>query len=266
MSDFSCDLPLESQLEVFHPMMVDVIKKVTLQFSQSIKVDLSSSNWWLIQDVRTKADLSRPHTLETLWQDFQQYFQQKKDLYLFFEEPILGIVAKKAQFWVFFEPRMAASYFQRQTERPKNFNRTGIKKFPPLALVPGLTQKVHALTRVKEGRAMNNLKKLEELITVADAYLPTEAAQYFTGTIRKILVLFTLTEVQLLKKDITNAGVSPLLLEKRLEAIFRVCVRLYSIKNNDQEREVLRKLVSPKIIIRRKALEVVERRLSKDVG
>lgn len=266
MSDFSCDVPLNSQLDVFHPMLLDLAKKVTTQFSQSIKVDLSTSPWWLISDSRTKLDFLRPHSLEAPWGLFQQYLINKQELFLFLEEPMLGIVHKKAQFWLFFDPRLAASYFQRQSERPKNFTKAAIKKFPPIALLHGLTLKARSMAKNQDDKAMNSIKRLEETIALADAFMPVDEAAQFTQAIRKILVLFSLSEVRTLKKDITNPGVSPTLLEKRLQAIYRLCLRLYSVRQDDREREVLKKLISPKIVIRKKALEIVEQRLSKDVG
>ncbi len=264
MNDFGCDVPLDIQLDVFHPMLLELAKKVSDQFSQSIKIELSTSPWWLIADPRTKSDFLRPHTLEPSWELFQQYLIGKQELFLFLEEPILGIVHKKAQFWLFFDPRLAASYFQRQSERPKHFSKAAIKKFPPTALLHGLTLKVRSMVSDQDVKAMNSIKQLEEIIALADSFLPEEEANQFTETIRKILVLFSLSEVQALKKDITNPGVSPTLLEKRLQAIYRLCLRLYSVRQDDREREVMKKLISPKIVIRKKALEIVEKRLSKD--
>ena len=252
-------------MDVFHPMLLDLSQKITDQFSQTIRVDLSTSPWWLILDSRTKLDFLRPNTLEAAWNSLQKYLLNQQTLFFFLEEPILGIVHKKAKFWLFFDPRLAASYFQRQTERPKKFTKDYIKKFPPLAILPALTAKTREMVKSQEGKLMS-VQQLEELISIADAFLPEKEATQFTEAIRKILVMLSLSEVRSLLNDITNPGVSPTLLEKRLKTVYRFCLKLYAVKQDEHEREMLKKLLSPKITTRQKVLEIIEKRLSRDAG
>lgn len=260
-----CNVGLDQQIEIVSPIIEAIKQTITTQFSHSIKIDLSSSDWWLITDPRTRADFSKPHTLELLWEDFQAFFRKEKDLYIFLEKPILGIVHKKGTFWAFFEPKTAMSYFQRQEDRPKDFNKASIKRFPHIPLSKGLTNSIKSVIQDPDPRAMNNIKKVETILEMSDAYLPKEEASNLTKQIRKVLITLSLAEVRLLKTDITNPGVSPTMLEKRLLSIYKLCLRLYAVKNDEREQESLKKLLSPKIIIRRKALELVEQQLLKEV-
>ena len=251
--------------EILFPVLAETCEKVNRQFSQALGIDMSSSGWSFIIDNRQLSDFQKPFVLEADWASFAEFFSGKKDLYLFLEKPVVGIVNKKAKYWVFFDPKIAQAYFQRQTERPKEFGPQAIKKFPVPNLLKSLVDQVQAITGEKAEKAMHQIKKIETFYTIADQFLPEQAAQGFSNTVKKTIIGITLKEVRQLGQDVSDPGVTPTLLEKRLQAVFRVCLRLYAKKGDDRERDSLMTLLSPKIVVRKKALELVEKRLQVDL-
>ncbi|MDH5561121.1 MAG: hypothetical protein OEY59_09750 [Deltaproteobacteria bacterium] len=259
----SVPLSIEIQVEVLSPVLGKQIEKLAKIYTQTLKIDLTKYHWWFISDERTKTDFEKPYVIEKGLEGFQRFFQQKKDLYYFLDLPVAGIVNKEPKFWVFFDPKLASSYFFKQGEKPEKFESSMIKKFPPQSISKILVEAIQPIFDDRGERPVLRVKKIEEILAIADNYMPEDEAKQFTETIRKILLTLSLMEINELKTDITNAGVSPTSLEKRLNAIFRICVRLYA--SNAVEKESLKKLLSPTIQIRKKALDLISMRLEKDL-
>jgi len=257
-------VPPETLYETLHPILQNGCEGLASQFSQALGIDIKSSPWNFIIDNRQIADLAKPFTLDANWPCFAQFFRGERDLLLFLEKPVMGIVNKPAKFWVFFDPKIAQAYFQRQTERPKDFSGQSIKKFPALELGKGLAKQLQGVLTESGIKVNQQIKKVEAFYTIADQFLPAEASQSFSTIAKKLIVRLALAEVKQLQLDITDAGSSPTLLEKRLQSIFRVCIRLYARRADGKEKESLKTLLSPKIIVRRKALELVGARLAAD--
>ncbi|MDT8446809.1 MAG: hypothetical protein RRB13_07925 [bacterium] len=255
----------EQLYDIFSPILIETCEGLAKQFSKALNIDITSSGWNLIIDNRQATDFLKPFALANDWPGFADFLAGKRDLYLFLEKPVMGIVNKKAKFWVFLDPKVAASYFQRQTERPKDFAAQAIKKFPQPNVLKGLVKQVGEIVGDTGERVMNRIKQIEVFYSVADDFMAEEAAQAFAATVKRLIVKLALDEVKLLGKDISDPGVSPSMLERRLQAIFRVCLRLYS-RGDEKEREGLKTLLSPKIAVRKKALELVQARLERDHG
>jgi len=259
-------VPQETIYETLHPILLNGCEGLSKQLSQALGVDISSSPWNFIIDNRQIADLAKPFSLDANWPSFAKFFKGEQDMFLFLEKPVMGIVTKKAKIWVFFDPKIAVAYFQRQTERPKDFSSQGIKKFPPLDLGKGLAKQLQASLSESGVKVMQQIKKIEAFYSIADQFLPAEASQAFSQAAKKLIVRLALAEVKQLQLDIVDSGSSPTLLEKRLQSIFRVCIGLYARKPEGKEKESLKTLLSPKIIVRKKALELVEARLAADAA
>lgn len=255
----------EQYYEIFNPMLVETCEGLAKQFSKALGVDISSSGWNLIIDNRQATDFHKPFALDSDWPGFADFLAGKRDFYLFLEKPVMGIVNKKAKFWVFLDPKTAAAYFSRQQERPKDFSAQAIKKFPQPNILKGLVKQVADIVGNKEERVMNRIKEIEVFYAVADDFLPEDQAQAFSANVKRLIIRLALEEVKLLSRDITDPGVSPSMLERRLQAIFRVCLRLYARRRgDDREKESLKTLLSPKIAVRKRALELVQGRLEAD--
>jgi len=259
----SVPMTLESQVQILSPVLIKQAEKLALSITKVIKIDLSKYHWWLISDVRTKTDFEKPYVIENALEDFQEFFQQKKDLYYFLELPVASLVKKEPKFWVFFDPKLAASYFFKQGEKPDKFESSMIKKFPKQSITQILKESIAPIFQDKGERPVNRIKKLEELLSIADAYMPKNESREFTVSIKKILSTLALLEINELLNDIHDSGVTPSLLEKRLTSVYRICVRLYASK--PQEKETLKKMLIPKNQIRQKALELISLRLEKDL-
>jgi hypothetical protein len=233
---------------------------------KTYKIDMSKSPWWFIVDERTSCDMLKPHVFDQAWEKFEQYFLQKKELFLFVEEPIVGLVSKEGKFWLFFEPEIASKFFHKQQERPKNFSKSSISRFPHLNILPALIQEVQLIIKESDKRVMAQIKKLEEVLDMADVYLETGEAREFLQNIKKVIQSLLLAEVRFLKQDIDKRGFSATLLEKRLQSIYRLCMRLYVPKSDEKQKSALQKLLTSQPNIRKRALILVENKLAGDVN
>ncbi|MDX2470117.1 MAG: hypothetical protein QNL04_06020 [SAR324 cluster bacterium] len=266
MSDDTFNITTEAQYSILSPLLNFMCSTLAKHYSHEIKIDLESSDWFFIQDNRTAKDLSKPFIFDLDWPSFQAYFQGKKKLYLYLQKPVIGLAVKKGVFWVFFDPKIAQAYFGRQQERPKDFGSPTIKPFPSVDLAKGLSKQIIELLSNKEADLVNLIRQAEEFIAVADFFLSPEEAANFNGMIRRILVDLGLKDVKMLRKDITDPGASPRLLERRLKSIFRICLRLYSKGADSKEKEGLKTLLSQKSIVRAKALEYIQSRFEAEQG
>ena len=265
MAEETFDLSIEAQYGILNPIVVAQITRLTQAFSHKLKVDMAESRWLFINDDRTAKDLSKPFVFDLNWAGFQAYFQCKKPLYLYVEEPVIGLATKKGNFWVFFDPKIAQAYFYRQGETPKDFKKEAIKNFPYVDIKDAMAEQVMALLKRKDEKLINLIRQAEEYIAIADFFLGEDDAVSFNGMINHIIQDLGLKEVKALRQDITNPGASPTALERRLKSIFRICLRLYG-KGHDSEKEGLKTLLSTKAIVRSKALELVEKKLANEVA
>ncbi|MGK0290408.1 MAG: hypothetical protein ACI86H_001867 [bacterium] len=265
MGNSQCTVGIGSQIEIFYPLIIKETNHLAKIITKVTKLDMMHCPWFFIFDERTNGDFSNPHVLERGWDDFVEYFLQKKHVYVFLQEPVVGIVSKKPKFWMFFDPKIAAKYFQRQTEKPKNFSADRIQKIGFIPIAGGLQTFAKEALQDKSLRVMQQIKKIEAVLAMVDFYLPEEENQSIEKELRKIIITLSLAEVRLLESDISDAGVSPTMLEKRLEAIYRMCIRLYAVRKNNKDKDALKALLSPKITIRKKALQLIEKKLVADL-
>jgi hypothetical protein len=263
---------LETQSEIFNRALISQtaqiaseIKSVTAD-GKTHRVDMTKSPWWFIVDERNSSNVLKSHVFEQAWEQFEQYFLQKTELFLFVEEAVVGLVSKEGKFWLFFEPETASKFFLKQQDRPKKFGSSSITKFPHLDILPALTQEIGLIIKESDKRVMAQIKKLEEVLNMADLYLPASGSRQFVQNIKKVIQSLSLAEVRFLKEDIDKKGFSASLLEKRLQSIYRLCMRLYVPKDDEKQKQALQTLLAPQPNIRKKALNLVERRLAADVG
>ncbi len=271
-TELSCQASLETQSEIFSRAFVSQTAQIASEVGRSMskeknrKVDMTKCAWWFIVDERNSSDLLKPHVFEKAWEKFEQYFLQKRELFLFVEEAIIGLVSKEGKFWLFFEPETAITFFNKQQDRPKNFSSSSISKFPHLDILPALTYEIQLIIKESDKRVMAQIKKLEEVLNMADSYLTTSSSRQFGQNIRKVIQSLSLAEVRFLEQDIDKKGFSATLLEKRIQSIYRLCMRLYASNGGDAQKQALQKLFAPQTNIRKQALKLVERRLAADVG
>ncbi len=267
----TCKASLETQSLIFNRAFISQTTQIASKFSRvmgegkSYKVDMTKNPWWFILDERNSSDILKPHVFEQAWEKFEQFFLQKKEIYLFVEEPIVGLVNKEGKFWLFFEPATANKFFHKQLERPKNFSSSNITKLPHLNILPALIHEIQSIVKESDKRVMAKIKKLEEVLNMADFYLITSESKQFARNIKKVAQSLSLAEVKFLKQDINKQGISPTLLEKRIQSIFRLCMRLYVRKGDKKQEYALKKLLAPQPNIRKKALDLIENKLTADV-
>ncbi len=268
----TCNASLETQSVIFNRALISQTAQIAAEFSRAIsegkssKIDMTKNPWWFIANERTSSDALKSHVFEQAWDNFEQYFLQKRELFLFVEETVVGLVSKEGNFWLFFEAETASKFFHKQQDRPKNFNKSSITKFPHLNILPSLTQEIQLIIKESDKRVMAQIKKLEEVLNMADMYLTTGESGQFVQNIRKVVQSLALAEVKFLQQDINKKGISPTLLEKRIQSIYRLCMRLYVAKGGEAQKNALQKLLAPQPNIRNQALNLVENRLAADVG
>ncbi|MBT4090075.1 MAG: hypothetical protein HN580_05375 [Deltaproteobacteria bacterium] len=262
---------LETQSEIFNRAIISKTAQIASEYrsvtgeGKTRKVDMTKSPWWFIVDERTSSDVLMPHVFEQAWEKFEQYFLQSREIFLFVEEAIVGLVSKEGKFWLFFEPETASKFFNKQQDRPKNFSSSSITKFPHLDILPALTQEIGLIIKESDKRVMAQIKKLEEVLNMSDLYLTASVSKQFVQNIKKVIQSLSLAEVRFLKQDIIKKGFSSTLLEKRLQSIYRLCMRLYVAKGEEKQENALQKLLAQQPNIRKQALNLVERRLAADV-
>jgi len=268
----ACNASLETQSVIFNRTLISQTAQIASEFSRVIsegkssKVDMTKSPWWFIVDERTSADLLKPHVFEQDWEKFEQYFLRKREIFLFVEETIVGLVSKEGNFWLFFKAETASEFFHRQQDRPKNFSKSKLTKFPYLNILPALTQEIQLIIKESDKRVMAQVKKLEEVLNMADFYLTTSESSQFVQNIKKVIQSLALAEVRFLQQDIDKKGFSSTLLEKRIQSIYRLCMRLYVVKGDETQKSALKTLLAPQPNIRKQALNLVANRLAADVG
>jgi len=261
---------LETQSEIFNRALVSHIAQIASKVGRSMskgkshKVDMTESPWWFIVDERTSSDALKPHIFEKDWNKFEQYFLQKREIFLFVEEPVVGLVSKEGKFWLFFEPETATQFFNKQQDRPKKFSSSSISKFPHLDILPALIYEIQLIIKESDKRVMAQIKKLEEVLGMADLYLTPSGSSQFVQNIKKIIQSLSLAEVRFLQQDVNKKGFSSTLLEKRIQSIYRLCIRLYATNGGETQKQALQTLLAPQPNIRRQALNLVERRLEAD--
>jgi len=268
----TCKASLETQIVIFNRAFISQTAQIASEFSyvtregKTCKVDMTKSPWWFIVDERNSSDVLKSHVFEQAWENFEQFFLQKKEIFLFVEEAIVGLVSKEGKFWLFFEPETANKFFLKQQDRPKNFSSSRITKFPHLRILPALTQEIQLIIKESDKRLMAQIKKLEEVLDMADLYLTTSESRQFEGNIKKVIQSLSLAEVRFLKQDIDKQGLSSTLLEKRIQSVYRLCIRLYVVKGDETKKHALQKLLAPQPNIRRQALNLIEKKLVVDIS
>ncbi len=271
-TELACQASLETQSDIFNRALISQTAQIASEFrsvtveGKARKVDMTKTPWWFIIDERNSCDVLKPHVFEQAWEKFEQYFFQKREIFLFVEEAVAGLVSKEGKFWLFFETETASKFFNKQQDRPKNFSSSSITKFPYLSILPALTQEIQLIIKESDKRVMAQIKKLEEVLNMADSYLAINESRQFVQNIKKVIQSLSLAEVRFLKEDINKQGFSTTLLEKRIQSIYRLCMRLYVPKGDEKQKHALQKLLAPQPNIRKKALNLVERRLTVDVG
>ncbi len=264
MLEATFQISIEAQYSILSPILNQHCERLREAFSQVVKMNLEGCKWTYIQNERIAKDLSKAFVFELDWANFQHYFQGKKPLYVFLEKPIIGLANKKGVFWVFFDPRLAQNYFFRQAEKPKDFSKAEIKPFPSIDLKKAFAERLGEIIR-KEDRIINKIRQVEEFFAMSDHFLDSASAAIFNQVVRQLIQGLSLEEIRLLRKDITDPGASPSLLERRLKAIFRICLRLYGKNREDHEKDSLRTLLSNRSVVRAKALELVETKIAADL-
>lgn len=268
----SCDASLETQSEIFNRAFIvqtsEIAARISKVFSKEKeqKVDMTDCPWMFVYDERNGVDALKQHVFEKDWENFELFFRNEKDLFLFIEEPVVGLLSSGGKFWLFFDPKIANAYFNKQQERPKNFSGSAITKFPHPQILPALTHEIQTIIKESDKRVMAQIKKLEEVLNMADFYLPPEESEQFMRNIRKVIQTLALAEIRYLKNDLQKPGLSPAVLEKRINSIYRLSSRLYARKGDEKQESALKTLLSAQPNVRRQALERVEQKLAHDTG
>jgi hypothetical protein len=271
-TDSTGKVSLETQSIILNRAFINHTAQIATNFSRTKsqgkthKVDMTKTPWWFIVDERKWCDALKPHVFEQSWEEFEQYFLQKKEIFLFVEEAIVGLVSKEGKFWLFFDPETASKFFNKQQDKPKNFNGSHITKLPPLNILPALIQEIQLIIKESDKRVMAQIKTLEEVLDMADLYLTSNESNQFLGSIKKVIQSLSLAEVKFLKQDIDKQGFSSTLLEKRIQSIYRLCMRLYVVKGDESQKNALQKLLASQPNIRKQALNLIEKRLAVDVN
>ena len=96
--------------------------------------------------------------------------------------------------------------------------------------------------------------------------LSTSVSNQFVQNIKKVVQSLSLAEVRFLIQDIDKKGLSSTLLEKRIQSIYRLCMKLYVTKGDEKQKHALQKLLAPQPKIRKQALNLIEKKLAADVS
>lgn len=253
------EIEVSKQVELFSPIFHKHLANLTIRFAKEIDRHLAMGTWHYIINEKTSAAF-KDHHMETAWRDFEGFFQHESPFLLFIEMPLKGLINKKAKFWLFKEAKIAVDFFRFQSEKPNNFHPNVIRSLPYMHLGKPLAVRLQSLLE-EEGRWIQKITKIENLLKIADFYLPPKDLSKFTQILKLLLKNSTLQEVRALKKDLNNPNVSPTMLEKRSAALYRIGFRFY-IFHRGAEKDYLKKLLFPEAKDRQQGLKLLEVRLT----
>jgi len=260
MSVAALTLSVETQVEILHPIFSEYCQQLVQSLSQKMKEDLSKTDWLFIYNEREMGDLHRVHMMTKAWQGFQAFFLGQSKLYCFVEKAQGGLVNVEAKLWFFFDPMVAHAWFQRQRERPKGFKKSAILPLPCLDLLRPIVQNFARITANQEMKLIDRINRNMDFLSLADFFLPQEKTQELELGFKRVIARLLFEETQQLQKDITNPGMTPSILEKRLRAVFQISWRFFRMENM-LENAYFKKLLSKSIEDRDKGLRLTQKKI-----
>lgn len=236
----SDQIKTEIKIEVFLPILEDI----AAAFSSNTP-GMKNASWVFVQNNRTIQDFLKPHCLESNWDLFDGYFRQEKNIYLFIEEPLQGLVHREGKFWLFFDPKVAHSYFHKHPDTHRKYHPSKIIQLPPPSLHIAFAKQIRQVLDDADEKIFNQFIRVEQYLMLGQEYLPDNAFSKIEELLTDLIRKRTRKETASLMKDILNPGVSPTMLEKRLQLLYRVMRRFY-LKDPDKDQyEALKKLLQP---------------------
>jgi hypothetical protein len=261
MTAESTNIKLDSQVEFFLPVFEAYVEKLVQAFSQSRNKDYSAAEWQLILPNGHIGKLLNHHVLLEVWETVLQFLKKQEKLYGFIEEKASGLVEMKYKFWLFFSPATANDFFKNQINRPKDFNTNNIITLPFIKLFEPITEKLDRVLLDKEISVIGQMGRLSEIIEMADWFLDEAEVTIFDVHVKKAVARLTLTETSSLMKAIHDKASSPVLLEKRLNGLFKIGWRYFRTKN-ELETKYFKKLLSQDPADREKGLKLTYKKVA----
>ncbi len=261
MNQQTLNIPVEEVADFFLPLFQAYTDKLRTAFSQTKKKDYSEAEWFIISNNGNCGKLLKHHFLIESWDNFDLFLQRKCKLYCFIEEKAIGLVEKKYTFWVFFSPNDAGEYFKHQLEKPKNFNLDAIIAMPFIKMLDHMMEQTAIILNDKKSSVIDKVKKIFNILDLAEWYLPSDEIVQMDNHLKKEIVTLSDIEIEQLLLDIHNPGSSPIILEKRLNGLFRIGWRYFRAKN-ELETSYFKKLLSEKTEEREKGLRLAKKKVS----
>lgn len=261
MSTKPLKISLDDQIHFFLPILEAYVEKLSTALTQSENKDYSKAEWVLIAEDNRVGKLLNHHILKDSWENCDLFLRREAKLYSFIEERASGLVEKTYKFWVFFSPSVANDFFKNQIDRPKDFSLKVIRTLPYIKLLEPAVETLQQLHSDKEAGPTQQINKVLELLEIGEWFLPEADMTILDSHIKKRVGSLILPETQRLMKDIHSRGASKVLLEKRLERLFKIGWR-YFRKRNQLESTYFRKLQSGDPSEQEKGLKLIQKKVS----
>jgi len=261
MNQKELSLPIDDQLAFFLPLLSDYCQKLSSVLSRSQKKDLLNAEWWIIFDPTKAGKLLNYHLLKEHWETLRHYFRKTQKLFFFIEEKKQGLVESAFKIWVFFSPATAASYFQSQPDKPKDFQAHRIQPLPFPDLTPSLLDRMEQTLTIDLSHVSQVMEKILDTIDLADHFLTDQDLSRFDLQLKNRLLLPLGNEIEQLQKDIGNTTLSASLVKRRLLAVFKLSWR-YFRAHNELETRYFKKLISDDPDQRLKGLKLAAKKIA----
>lgn len=261
MSTKSINISLDDQIHFFLPVFEAYVEKLAAALGQSEEKDYSNAEWVLIAEDNRVGKLLNHHVLKDSWEKCDLFLRREAKLYSFIEERISGLVEKSYKIWVFFAPSIANDFFKNQIDKPKNFSLKVIRTLPYIKLLEPAVETLQQILADSNSGPTQQINKALELLEIGEWFLPESDLTVLDSHLKKSIGSLILPETKRLMKDIYNRGASKVLLEKRLERLFKVGWR-YFRKRNELESTYFRKLQSSEPDERGKGLKLLYKKVA----
>ncbi|MBU3915344.1 hypothetical protein KKA14_07400, partial [bacterium] len=144
---------------------------------------------------------------------------------------------------------------------PKEFKAQSIISLPFLKLLEPLIDKITRTLNDDKMSVIDIINNIFDTLKLADWYLGAQEMENLNEFVKSSLVPLALNEIGSLLNDIHNTGYSPVLMQKRLNGIFKIGWKYFRAKN-ELETDYFKKLLLENPEDREKGLKLTKKKVT----
>ena len=261
MKEKKLNISVEDQIEILIPAIEDYAKETmeALQFER--EEEDYSITMRMIFDPNKEDIFPKRYVLQENWETFQEFLSGKLSLKCMVEKGEKGLVKRDPVYWVFFDPKMAHSFFSSPTFSRKYIDNDSNKTFPKLELTKFFRKTISELT--EESGHVNTIPritKIIDVITLADWYLEKEKALGLDSFVRQRITPLIHIEIHRLIEVQSKPNAKAA--EKRAKMLFKLGWRYYRTRN-EMESAYFNKILDKDPEQQLKGLKLMESKVQK---